>query len=155
MSRARRTKLRIFRIVVFIVMGAFFLVPIAAMFEFSTRGPTDASPRTLSAWLSIAQTPELSSAIIASLELALLTSIGMLVLLVPTMIWVRLRVPAVSRTVEFLCLLPLKSPPTVRAADNTPTTRPTSQPATAPPATNTDPDFEQGRALVGWDKRHS
>ena len=116
MSRARRTKLRIFRIVVFIVMGAFFLVPIAAMFEFSTRGPTDASPRTLSAWLSIAQTPELSSAIIASLELALLTSIGMLVLLVPTMIWVRLRVPAVSRTVEFLCLQPLTVPAIVLVA---------------------------------------
>ena len=35
----------------------------------------------------------------------------MLVLLTPTMIWVRLRVPSASRLVEFLCLLPLTVPP--------------------------------------------
>ena len=37
----------------------------------------------------------------------------MLVLLVPTMIWVRLRVPGRARLVEFLCLLPLTIPPLV------------------------------------------
>ena len=36
--------------------------------------------------------------------------VGMVVLLVPTMIWVRLRVPRASRLVEFLCLLPLTIP---------------------------------------------
>ena len=34
----------------------------------------------------------------------------MVVLLVPTMIWVRLRVPRATRLVEFLCLLPLTIP---------------------------------------------
>ena len=34
----------------------------------------------------------------------------MLVLLVPTMIWVRLRVPRLRRLVEFICLLPLTIP---------------------------------------------
>ena len=34
----------------------------------------------------------------------------MLVLLVPTMIWVRLRVRWLARTIEFLCLLPLTIP---------------------------------------------
>ena len=37
-------------------------------------------------------------------------SLLMLVLLVPTMIWVRLRVPRATRLVEFLCLLPLTIP---------------------------------------------
>ena len=37
----------------------------------------------------------------------------MVVLLVPTMIWVRLRTPGLSRIVEFLCLLPLTVPPLV------------------------------------------
>jgi putative spermidine/putrescine transport system permease protein len=37
----------------------------------------------------------------------------MLVLLLPTMIWVRLRVPQANRLVEFLCLLPLTVPPLV------------------------------------------
>ena len=37
----------------------------------------------------------------------------MVVLLVPTMIWVRLRVPGSRALVEFLCLLPLTVPPLV------------------------------------------
>jgi putative spermidine/putrescine transport system permease protein len=39
-----------------------------------------------------------------------ITSVVMLALLVPTMIWVRLRVPRIARVVEFLCLLPLTIP---------------------------------------------
>jgi putative spermidine/putrescine transport system permease protein len=40
----------------------------------------------------------------------------MLLLLVPTMIWVRLRLPRLSRVVEFLCLLPLTIPAIVLVA---------------------------------------
>ncbi len=50
------------------------------------------------------------SAIVVSLELAALTSVLSLLLLVPTMIWVRLRLPKLSRPVEFLSLLPLTIP---------------------------------------------
>jgi len=116
MSRNRRLKLQIFRVAVFLVLGAFFLVPIGAMFEFSTRGVTEEAPRTLNAWLTIAQTPDLVAAIFASLALAVLTSLGMLLLLVPTMIWVRLRLPHLSRVIEFLCLLPLTIPAIVLVA---------------------------------------
>ena len=52
----------------------------------------------------------LSSAIEITLELAVITCVVMLVLLVPTMIWIRLRVQWLARTVEFLCLLPLTIP---------------------------------------------
>jgi putative spermidine/putrescine transport system permease protein len=100
----------IFRGVVFVLAAIFFLVPIAAMFEFSTRGVGVTAPRTLSNWTSIFQSPDLVGAITASIFLALITSVGMLVLLVPTMIWVRLRVPRLNRLVEFLCLLPLTIP---------------------------------------------
>jgi putative spermidine/putrescine transport system permease protein len=115
MSRNRRLKLQLFRVVVFLVFGAFFLVPIGAMFEFSTRGNENA-PRTLAAWQTIFQTPDLVAAILASLALAVITSLGMLLLLVPTMIWVRLRLPRLSRVVEFLCLLPLTIPAIVLVA---------------------------------------
>jgi putative spermidine/putrescine transport system permease protein len=114
-SRSRRLKLQIFRVVVFLVLGAFFLVPIGAMFEFSTRGIGD-RPRTLDAWLSITRSPDLVAAITVSLALAVITSVGMLLLLVPTMIWVRLRLPSLSRVVEFLCLLPLTIPAIVLVA---------------------------------------
>jgi putative spermidine/putrescine transport system permease protein len=99
-----------------ILAGAFFLIPIAAMFEFSTRGVGENSPRSLSAWLTIAQYPDLVAAITASLQLAVITSAAMLLLLVPTMIWVRLRLPRLSRVIEFLCLLPLTIPAIVLVA---------------------------------------
>jgi len=116
MSRNRRLKLQVFRVIVFLVLGAFFLVPIGAMFEFSTRGNGENAPRTLAAWQTIFQTPDLVAAILASLALAVITSAGMLLLLVPTMIWVRLRLPGLSRVVEFLCLLPLTIPAIVLVA---------------------------------------
>ena len=110
MSRSRRIKLQVFRATVFLLLGAFFLVPIGAMFEFSTRGNSVTAPRTMQAWTDIIQTPDLIKAIIVSLELAAITSIAMLVLLLPTMVWVRLRLPNFNRIVEFLCLLPLTIP---------------------------------------------
>ncbi len=91
-------------------MGAFFLLPIGAMFEFSTRGNGINAPRTLDAWTAIANTPDLVTAITVSLQLAAITSVGMLALLLPTMVWVRLRLPGLSRALEFICLLPLTVP---------------------------------------------
>ena len=110
LMRARRIKLQVFRGVVFVVMGLFFLVPIGAMFEFSTRGDSVSAPRTLDAWTAIVKVPELTDALTASLELAAITAIAMLVLLLPTMVWVRLRLPRLSRIIEFICLLPLTVP---------------------------------------------
>src|SRR5213594_2247975 len=107
MSRARRFRLQVFRIAVFVVMGAFFLIPIGSMFEFSTRGNSLTAPRNLDAWQNIVKTPELADAITASLELAAITTIAMLVLLLPTLVWVRLRFPALKRVMEFICLIPL------------------------------------------------
>ena len=89
----------------------FFAVPLLAMVDFSTR--EIAGGRTLAAWKALGQDPYLRSAIVTSLLLALTTVVVMLVLLVPTMIWVRLRVPQAARLIEFLCLLPLTVPPLV------------------------------------------
>ncbi len=110
MTRARRLRLRVFRVIVLLLGGAFFLVPIGAMFEFSTRGNRVGAPRTLEAWTTIVTYPDLLGAIRDSLGLAAITSVVMLVLLLPTMIWVRLRLPRLKRTIEFLCLLPLTIP---------------------------------------------
>jgi putative spermidine/putrescine transport system permease protein len=110
MTRSRRFKLQLFRIIVFLVLGAFFLVPIGAMLEFSTRGNAINAPRNLDAWKNIVQTPDLVTAILASLELAVITCLAMLVLLLPTMVWVRLRFPQLNRAIEFICLIPLTVP---------------------------------------------
>ena len=107
-QRSRRLKLQLFRFVVFLAAGIFFLVPLGAMFEFSTRAV--GSGRTLDYWKSIPTYPDMMSAIVASLQLAVITSLAMLVLLVPTMVWVRLKLRRLSRIVEFICLLPLTIP---------------------------------------------
>jgi putative spermidine/putrescine transport system permease protein len=109
-NQRRRLRLNVFRGVVLALLGTFFLVPIAAMLEFSTRGVGETAPRTLSAWQSILSYPDLTAAILVSLELAVITSVAMLVLLVPTMVWVRLRLPRLNRVIESLCLLPLTIP---------------------------------------------
>src|ERR1700688_1513723 len=110
MQRSRRLKLRIFRWVVLVLVCVFFLAPLGAIFEFSTRGNSINAPRTLDGWVQVGQTPGLVKGIIVSLELAVITPIAMLVLLLPTMVWVRLRLPRLKRIVEFVCLLPLTVP---------------------------------------------
>lgn len=105
-----RRQLNAFRAVVLLSLGSFFLLPIAALVEFSTRGRELSAPRTLEYWREIAATDGLIPAIVTSLELAAITSVVALVLLVPTVVWVRLRLPGMSRIVEFLCLLPLTIP---------------------------------------------
>jgi len=100
---------RIFRSAVLVGLGAFFLLPLVAMLEFSTRGGL-AGGRDFTAWTSIADDPDLLRAIVTSLQLAVLTAVLMLVLLLPTMVWVHLRLPRLRRLLEFLCLLPLVIP---------------------------------------------
>lgn len=108
-ARARR-RLNVFRSTVLVALGLFFGVPIFALIEFSTRGVGLTAPRTLEYWRQIGTYPDLVSAITASLELAALTSVLALLLMVPTMIWIRLRLPKLKRVVEFLSLLPLTIP---------------------------------------------
>jgi putative spermidine/putrescine transport system permease protein len=112
---SRRRRLNAFRYVVFTVFGLFFLLPILAMLRFSLEGPTKLGTWSVDAWRQIASyqntgIPPLVSSIEITLELAVITCAVMLVLLVPTMIWVRLRVQWLARTIEFLCMLPLTIP---------------------------------------------
>ena len=95
-----------------VAFALFFSVPLLSMLDFSTR-VTGSTERTGQAWANLVQDEQLRAAIITSLLLALFTTVLMLVLLTPTMIWVRLRVPGASKLIEFLCLLPLTIPPLV------------------------------------------
>jgi putative spermidine/putrescine transport system permease protein len=114
MQARRRRRLNVFRYLVFAVFGLFFILPLLAMLRFSLEG-AKLGTWSLSAWRQIASfqgtgVPPLLSAIEITLELAVITCAVTLVLLVPTMIWIRLRVQWLARTVEFLCLLPLTIP---------------------------------------------
>jgi putative spermidine/putrescine transport system permease protein len=114
MQVRRRRRLNVFRYVVFTVFGLFFALPLLAMLRFSLEG-AKLGTWSLTAWRQIASyqntgIPPLISSIEITLELAVITCVVMLVLLVPTMIWIRLRVQWLARTMEVLCLLPLTIP---------------------------------------------
>jgi putative spermidine/putrescine transport system permease protein len=112
MQAGRRRRLNLFRYVVFTVFGLFFLLPLLALLRFSLEGNT-LGTWSAAAWKQIVSyqgPPPLLSAVEITLELGVLTSVVTLALLVPTMIWIRLRVQWISRAFEFLCTLPLTIP---------------------------------------------
>lgn len=122
---AMRRRQDVMRWVVVTLVMIFFAAPLFGMLEFTTRDA--AGNRTLTTWATLANVnkvsadyPDLKAGFIASVGLAILTVAIMLVLLVPTMTWVRLRLPGLSRTIEFLCLLPLTVPAIVLVVGLTP-----------------------------------
>lgn len=115
----RRRQALIRRIVIAVVM-AFFLIPLLSMAYFSSRFPLSGQ-WTAKAWSNIINIQELAAddpgnygqlwdGLKNSAVLVVLTVGIMVVLLVPTMTWIRLRVKWMSRTMEFICLLPLTIP---------------------------------------------
>jgi len=111
----RKRRLNIFRYVVFTIFGAFFVLPLLALLRMSLEPAAGNGGWSIAAWKQIVSygvvgTPSLISRVVITLELAVITGAVTMVLLVPTMIWIKLRVPWISRTVEFLCLLPLTIP---------------------------------------------
>jgi putative spermidine/putrescine transport system permease protein len=100
---------KLFRGALLGLFSLFFLFPLYAMADFSTRNLLRGG-RTLQPWLNLVEDEALYQSILISLGLAVFTVLAMLVILVPTMIWVRLRAPWAKGLVEFLCLLPLTIP---------------------------------------------
>jgi len=111
--RARRQ--RILRWVVVTLLAVLFLLPLFAMLEFTTRGAGGSLSwetwRVFFDWGALDETyPILWTGMKASFWLVLLSVTLTLVLLVPTVVWVRLRLPRMRRLVEFISLLPLTIP---------------------------------------------
>lgn len=93
------------------VIGVYLLIPILAMIDFSTKPFGGGNQgRTLRAWKVIPQTRNLVEAITLSMSLAAIVIIAILVIVVPSLIWVHLRLPKLRRTVETICLIPLAIP---------------------------------------------
>lgn len=107
--KAGKAARQTWRVVILLIVGLYLLLPIVSMADFSTRAGISGG-RTLDAWAAIPSAPGLMESIFVSLQLALLAILGILVLLVPTMIWVYLRLPLMRRPLEIMCLLPLAIP---------------------------------------------
>ena len=96
------------RVAILVLVLGYLILPLLAMLEFSTRG--DYGSRTLNSYAAILGNQNVLDGVVTSLQIAALTVVGMLLLLVPTMVWTVVRVPRMRRVVEFLCLLPLAIP---------------------------------------------
>ena len=93
---------------VLIVLGIYFLVPIAASIWFTIRSPKGL---TAGAYTGIPSAPGFAEAFGRSLLLGALTVVLALLLMVPTIVLVTLRLPRLRTTVELLTLAPLVLPP--------------------------------------------
>lgn len=107
----KRWGVRIWRWSIITVVGAYLIVPLYAMFDFSTKpfGFQDKG-RTLRAWQIIPSQQDLVISIARSLITAGIVMSLILFLIVPTAIWVHLKLPLLRRPFELLCLLPLAIP---------------------------------------------
>jgi ABC-type spermidine/putrescine transport system permease subunit II len=95
---------------VLIVLGMYFLIPIAASVLFTVRDRGRGGV-TLKHYAQIPGTEGFAEAFTRSLALAGLTVVIALLLMVPTVVLVELRLPRLRTTVELLTLMPLVLPP--------------------------------------------
>jgi putative spermidine/putrescine transport system permease protein len=99
------------RWIVLLLAAGYFLLPLYAAVRFTIRA-TDGHT-TAAAYRGITHQPGFTDALTLSLKLAGVTVAITLVLLVPTVVYLHLRLPKLRRVVEAICLLPIVIPPVV------------------------------------------
>lgn len=107
-ARRRRGTTPWGRWVVLLLTGFYFLLPLYAAFVFAIQGPDG-----VGVFVAIGDKSGFVDAVTLSLTLALVTTVITLVLMVPTAIWVALRLPRVQRLFEGITILPIVIPPVV------------------------------------------
>jgi putative spermidine/putrescine transport system permease protein len=113
----RTAKGSILRWVVFIVSGIYFLGPLLAAFSFTIQNKTKGGI-SFSAYRAIFSKPPngqfgITTALTVSLELAVISILVTLALMVPTLLLLHMRFTRVRPVVETISLLPLVFPPVV------------------------------------------
>jgi putative spermidine/putrescine transport system permease protein len=109
-ARASRRGSGAWRFAVLIVLGLYFVIPIAASVLFTVRDRGRGGV-TLQHYAEIPGSEGFAAAFTRSLALAGLTVVIVLLLMVPTVVLVELRMPRLRTTVELLTLMPLVLPP--------------------------------------------
>ncbi|HWA67078.1 MAG TPA: ABC transporter permease subunit [Mycobacteriales bacterium] len=113
-SRARaRAQLRsgVSRHVILIIAALYLLLPLYAGVKFALT--SDTHHFSFEGFRSIPRQPGFGDAFKLSLKLALVTTIITLVLMVPTAVFVHLRLPKLRRLLDGLTILPIVIPPVV------------------------------------------
>ena len=111
---ARRGRPRIWRVTIFVLAGVFFIGPLAAAFKYSLQ--QDKGGYGFANYGEIVKNHEVRSTLITSLEIAVISAAIVILLMLPTVVWVRLKKPKATTVMEFTTLLPIVVPPVVMAA---------------------------------------
>ncbi|KDN82712.1 ABC transporter permease [Kitasatospora cheerisanensis] len=107
------SRLRVWRGAVLLLAGLYFLIPMAASVWFSID---DANGISFDAYTGLLSAPGFTDSLVLTLELAAVTVVVLLLLLVPAMIAVRLGAPKLRPVLEVVCTLPLVVPPVALTA---------------------------------------
>jgi putative spermidine/putrescine transport system permease protein len=110
----RRGRPRIWRVTIFVLAAVFFIVPLAAAFKYSLL-QNDGS-YGFANYGQIVNNKAVRSPLVTSLEIAAITAAIVMVLMLPTVVWVRLKKPKATAAMELVTLLPIVVPPVVMAA---------------------------------------
>jgi len=112
--RRRRRRPRLWRVTIFALAAIFFIGPLLAAFKYSLL--EGSGSYGFANYGQIISNPAVRTSLLKSLEIAGSASIIVIVLMVPTVVWVRLRQPKLTPTMELVTLLPIVIPPVVMAA---------------------------------------
>jgi putative spermidine/putrescine transport system permease protein len=109
--RGRRKKFRTWRLVVMVLALAYFLSPLYAGLKFALEN--DLGHFSLWAFTSLPSEQGFAAAFFLSMRLAFVTAAVELILMVPTAIYVHLRLPKLRPLMDFVTILPIVVPPIV------------------------------------------
>jgi putative spermidine/putrescine transport system permease protein len=110
----RRGRPRIWRVTIFVLATIFFLGPLGAAFKYSLQ--QDKGGYGFANYGEIVRNHEVRSTLVTSLEIAVISAAIVIALMLPTVVWVRLKKPKATTVMEFTTLLPIVIPPVVMAA---------------------------------------
>ena len=112
--KRRRGRPQIWRIVIFVLAAIFFLVPLAAAFKYSLQ--QDHGGYGFANYGEIINNKDVRAPLVTSLEIAAISAAVVILLMLPTVVWVRLKKPQATTAMELVTLLPIVIPPVVMAA---------------------------------------
>ena len=113
-NRRGRERPRVWRASILALAVVYFIGPLVFAFKYSLI-QSDGS-YGLGNYGQIVKNSAIRSALITSLEISVITAIVVVLLMLPTVVWVRLRLPQLTVLMEGVTLLPIVIPPVVMAA---------------------------------------
>jgi putative spermidine/putrescine transport system permease protein len=109
-----RQRPRLWRVAIFVLAAIYFIGPQLAAFKFSLV--LSSGKYGLGNYGQIVQNSALRDALFTSLEIAAVTAVVVIALVLPTVVWVRLRAPKLTLILEGITILPIVIPPVVMGA---------------------------------------